>query len=83
MTLGELKKALTRFPADMDDMPIVIQYGHHYDILVFAGYITLDGNEQIVLGTWTAAEELIRDGKMERPDDYVSPESLGEDNETE
>jgi hypothetical protein len=74
MTLGELKKSLTRYPADMDDMNIVIQTGFddgtQYDILCFLGYITIDGNEQIILGTWSAADKLIKEGKMDRPDDF-------------
>ena len=77
MTLGKLKKSLAKHPPDMDDMEIIIQDVRDgketMDLLVFVGYLPLPGKECIILGTWKAMDKLIKDGKLEKPDDYTEP----------
>lgn len=75
MNLGELKKALNKFPPDMDDTLMVIQTGYggkeNYDLVTFVGIISLEGNPIIVLGTLEAARILVKNKKLKVPDDYV------------
>jgi len=78
MNLGELKKALTRFPPDMDDTEVLIQYVSESgdldaDCLAFVGYVTLtksDATAAVLLGTWEAADEMQKNDPSKFPADY-------------
>ena len=75
MNLGELKKALAKFPPDMDDTIVLFQTGYggkeQYDLPTFVGTITLEEKLIVVLGTLEAARMLVKDKRLKVPDDYV------------
>lgn len=62
MNLGELKKSLTRFPPDMDEVEVLIQYVDDKgkldaDLLTFVAYANYKENvAALLLGTWKAAD---------------------------
>lgn len=62
MNLGELKKSLNRFPPDMDDLEILVQYvddsgREDSDLLLYVAYLKLrDDLFAMALGTWKAAD---------------------------
>jgi hypothetical protein len=81
MKVGDLKKALTRYPPDMDDLEVAVVYASrgkdHYDMLTFVGYLPIPDHECLVLGTWTAVDKLVKDGKLEPPEGFTpNPEDL-------
>ena len=69
MKLGELKRSLSRFPPDMDDMEIVVKYinadgTEDVDLLVFVAYAQFkEDTHAIILGTWKAADRIREQGK--------------------
>jgi hypothetical protein len=73
MKLGELKKSLSRFPPDMDDMEILIQYvnadgSEDVDLLLYVAYAQFKENVfAICLGTWKKADILIEKGRANVP----------------
>jgi len=78
MKLGELKKSLRRFPPDMDDMEILVQYvnadgSEDTDLLLYVAYAQFKEDVfAICLGTWKAADIMIEKGKaMPMPDGYL------------
>ncbi len=63
MKLGELKRSLERFPPDMDDCEILVQFVEdngdvNADCLAFTGHFSKDEETIIILGTWKAADKL-------------------------
>ena len=80
MNLGELRKSLTRFPQDMDDTEVLIQYVDSQgnldaDCVAFVGYVTLqktDTTAALLIGTWRAADEMRKDFPEKFPSDYQS-----------
>lgn len=75
MDLGELKKALAKFPPDMNDTIVVVQTGYggkeQYDLTTFVGVISLENKPIVVIGTLEAARILVKNKKLKVPDDYV------------
>lgn len=76
MKLGELKKSLTRFPPDMDDVEVVVQFvgldgKADSDLLVYIGYAPLsDTLSTIALGTWKALDKRVAEGKAPELKNY-------------
>ena len=79
MTIGELKKSLSRFPADMDDTQILIQYLDHddnveRDLLSYIAYAQMgktalsDNTVVLFLGTWKAVVKLMAEKKIKFDD---------------
>jgi len=70
MTLGELKKSLSRFGGDMDDCEVLFMYklGEKidYDCLAFVAYIDEKtmGDVYIVLGSMNAALDQLKKGNL-------------------
>ena len=57
MKLGELKSSLSRFPTDMDDTEILVQYvsadgKEDADCLAYVAYANLQDDFVVCLGTW-------------------------------
>lgn len=77
MKLGDLKKALAKFPPDMHDMEVALVYAkddkRRYDLLTFVGYIPLKGTEAIALGGLSELQRMVENGTMEKPDGYIPP----------
>lgn len=79
MTLGHLKKSLTRFPTDLDDSEIIIMTKDNelkYDLLAFVAYAELGENSQtaVILGSVDAAKEYKNTGHFRYPDGSVPPD---------
>lgn len=78
MNLGDLKKSLSKFPPDMNDMEMIIVVARNgkkqYEPLCFTGYLPLKGNECIALGTLTAVQQMVKDGEISKPKGYIAPE---------
>jgi hypothetical protein len=76
MKLGELKKSLSRFPPDMDDMEIICQYvddkgNEDTDLLLYVAYAKIKENVfAICLGTWKSADKMQARDPSKFPDDY-------------
>ena len=74
MKLGELKKSLSKYPPDMDDMEVVVVTGANgekkYDLLCFVGYLPLPGHESVAIGTLSAVKVMVASGEMPKPDGY-------------
>jgi hypothetical protein len=73
MTLGELKKSLGRFPADMDDSEILFTYldsddKQEYDTLAFVAYAEVGIVTTIILGSMKAALERMKKGTLHYAD---------------
>lgn len=87
MKLGYLKKALTRFPADMDDVEVLVMFHNgekvDYDLLTFLSYVPDDGCLSVVLGTLEAGKEQSKNGKLHLPDGSDVPPSTFEINPEE
>ena len=66
MQLGELKKALAKFPPDMHDMEVGIQIARdgktQYELLCFVGYA--EKIQCFMLGGESAVQKMIADGEM-------------------
>lgn len=75
MTLGQLKTSLQKFPPDMNEMEVMIQFAKNgkddYELVCFVGYLPIPDKEYIALGTWSAMDKLIKEGKVEKPDNYI------------
>ena len=81
MKLGYLKKALTRFPSDMDDSEVLIMFHNgekiDYDCLTFVSYAPMDSLCSVVLGTLEAGREQSKLGKLHFPNGSdVNPETF-------
>ena len=67
MNLGQLKKALKRFPPDMDDLEIAVQIVREgkdqYELLCYVGYA--ENIQTFMLGGETAVKKLIAEGKLQ------------------
>ena len=74
MRLGELKKSLTKYPPDMDDMEVVIVTGwdgeKQLDVMCFTGYLPIPNHECIVLGSLSAVKVMVASGEIEKPDGF-------------
>jgi hypothetical protein len=76
MKLGILKQSLSRFPPDMDDLEILIQYVEDngeggMDLLVYIALINLkEDMSAICLGTWKAADARQKEHPEQFPPDY-------------
>jgi hypothetical protein len=76
MKLGDLKKSLGRFPPDMNDTEVIVQYGGEnggteMDLLTFVAYANLSETQAaIFLGTWKALDRRVAEGLIEPPEDY-------------
>ena len=71
MTLGELKKSLSRMSPDLDDVEVFINYvdadsALDFDCLAFTSYMDIPETESIVLvlGTDKAAHKRISTGTL-------------------
>jgi hypothetical protein len=78
MKLGDLKKSLSKFPPDMNDMEVIIVVARkdkkEYEPLCFTGYLPLKGSECIALGTLTAVQCMVKNGEMPKPKGYIDPD---------
>ena len=78
MKLGDLKKSLAKLPPDMNDMEVLVISAPRgkkvYEPLCFTGYLPLPGHECVALGTYTAVQEMVEEGKIEPPKDYLPPD---------
>ncbi|HOT89427.1 MAG TPA: hypothetical protein PLC59_03945 [Bacteroidales bacterium] len=74
MKLRELKKLLTKYPPDMDDMEVIIVTGEKgkkkCDLLCFTGYLPIPKYESIVLGTFSAVKIMVETGEISKPEGY-------------
>jgi hypothetical protein len=75
MTVGELKKSLTRFPADMDDAEILMSYvsekegsKEEFDLLTFVAYSEIKNNTFLVLGSLASTLQRKKEGKLKFAD---------------
>lgn len=71
MTIGELKKSLTRFGSDMDDVEIIFNYNvadkDYFESLGFVAYSEIPGEEATtvcILGTMSAAIARMKKGTL-------------------
>jgi len=80
MKLGYLKKALTRYPEDMDDCEVLVMFHNgekvDYDLLTFLSYMTHDPGAAVVLGTLEAGKEQLKNGKLHLPDGSELPSDI-------
>ena len=78
MKLGVLKKSLSKFPPDMDDMEVIVVVSRddkkQYEPLCFTGYLPLKGSECIALGTLTAVQQMVKSGEIPKPNGYIKPD---------
>lgn len=74
MRLGELKKSLSKYPPDMDDMEVVIVTGQdgekQFDVMCFTGYLPIPDHECIALGGLSAVKVMVASGEIEKPDGF-------------
>jgi hypothetical protein len=74
MNLGQLKKALSKLPPDMNDMEMCVITGvdgkKKYDLLCFTGYLPVEGYEAIALGTLSAVKVMVKTGEMPKPEGF-------------
>lgn len=68
MTLGELKKSLTRFDSDMDDSEIILTYmsgsKEEHDMLAFVAYTEVKNSFCVVLGSMDSAVNKLKNGTL-------------------
>lgn len=74
MKLGELKKSLSKYPPDMDDMEVVIVTGvddkKAFDVMCFTGYLPIPNHECIALGGLSAVKVMVDSGEIKKPDGF-------------
>lgn len=74
MRLGDLKKALTKYPSDMDDMEMVVVTGadgeKKYELLCFVGYLPIPNHEAVAIGALSAVKVMVETGEIPKPDGY-------------
>lgn len=77
MTLLELKKSLSRFPPDMDDTEVLIQYGNDKgeldaDCLAFVACASFKerASAAIILGSWKCADIMQKESPEKFPANY-------------
>ena len=73
MKLGELKKSLSRFPPDMDDVEVLFTYldvknKQEYDTLAFVSYAEVGEVTTVILGSMRAALARMKEGKLHYAD---------------
>ena len=74
MTIKDLKKALTRFPQDMDDTEVLVSFvpegsdKEEYDLLAFTAYSELPEDTVLVLGTHQSVVLRHKQGKLKFAD---------------
>lgn len=83
MTIGELKKSLTRFPSDMDDTEVLFTFvgaddKPEYDNLAFVAYAEVGDKTILMLGSMKAALERMKKGSL-RYADGTKPSETGFD----
>lgn len=70
MNLGELKRALAKFPPDMDDEEVLLNTKEgaelHYDNLAYVAVPKTTAGHCIILGSVAAAKELQAANKFKR-----------------
>jgi hypothetical protein len=69
MKLGELKKSLSRFPEDMNDVEILFTYlgdtdKQEYDSLAFVSYAEVGDVTTVILGSMKAAIDRMKKGTL-------------------
>lgn len=74
MKLGELKKSLSKYPPDMDDMEMIVVTSadgkKKYDLLCFVGYLPIPNHEAVAIGTLSAVKVMVETGEIPKPDGY-------------
>lgn len=79
MTLGELRRALTRFSPDMDEVEILFNDHRngkpYFDNMAFVAYSEVGPHTILILGTMAAALERIKNGSLR----YESGKKPGEE----
>ena len=74
MKLGELKKSLSKYPPDMDDMEMVVVTGANgekqYDLLCFVGYLPIPNHEAVAIGALSAVKVMVASGEIPKPDGF-------------
>ena len=74
MKLGELKKSLSKYPPDMNDMEVIVVTGANgkkqYDLLCFVGYLPMPGHESVAIGSLSAIKVMVASGEIQKPDGY-------------
>jgi len=74
MKIGDLKKALSRFPPDMDDTGIIMVTSSKgkttFDLLAGVGYMPLNGTGVPALVGLTEIQRQVEAGKLEKPEGY-------------
>jgi hypothetical protein len=76
MKLKDLKMSLSKMPADLDDVEVLVNFidndgKNDFDCLAFTGYMNMPDLKEgmvCVLGTEKAAHERIRSGTVMKPD---------------
>jgi hypothetical protein len=73
MKLGELKKSLSRFPEDMDDVEVLFTYlgdkdKQEYDNLAFVSYAEVGEVTTVILGSMKAALDRMKKGTLHYAD---------------
>jgi hypothetical protein len=78
MTLGTLKKAINKFPPDMNDMEMAIRIVRNgkvqCELLCFIGYV--EKIPAFMLGGETAIRKMIADGDI-KSTEYIPTSELG------
>ncbi len=78
MQLGDLKKALAKYPPDMNDIEVMVVVSRkgkrQAEPLCFVGYLPKQGLEHVVLGTLTEVQRMVENGELEKPEGYIGPE---------
>lgn len=81
MTLGQLKKSLSKFPPDMNDIEMCVHVARNdkaqYELLYFIGYADMTQNQVFFLGGESAIQKMIRDGKIKEPEGYNPTSDTG------
>jgi len=74
MNLGEAKKALAKFPADMDSAEVMFVLatpkGRQYELLCAVGIIPINDTCAVGLCGTSYIQEQVEGGKMEKPPGY-------------
>ncbi len=84
MTIGQLKKSLTRFSPDLDDSEVVFTISvdgkERFEQLAFVAYSEIPPDKDLVciLGTMSAAIERMKRGTLKYPDGH-QPQNEGID----
>jgi len=73
MNLGELKKSLTRFPEDMNEVEVLFTFvanedKEEYDTLGFVSYAEVKDTTCIILGSTKAAMVRLKKGTLRYAD---------------